>query len=1257
MVQCVVVVVSWQRSGGRVFSAMEPAGWLPAQLSRISDLLDTVVLSNMGDRRFWDLNGDGCFCVKDVRRMLDDMLLPISNVPSRWVKQIPIKVNVLAWKISMDRLPTRVNLHRRGVQVSPISCPICCEALENLDHLLFCCDLAKDIARSICNWWGLVWNSVDSYRSWLSWFNLVQLQSSSKQVLEGVFYTFWFGHIETISSSLIQILEKMANQWNNQDDGWAHVNLRKKEARASNINHSYHNRVGTKPPFDFDRVMKSKATSFLFSNFPDSWDSSAFWKMFGRYGRVVDVYIAFKKTKKDTRFGFVRFINIGDINSFERRLKGILIGNGGNTFPVMIYEDIFNASSLISPPSLNDDEDSIFEEEFIGTSMSNGDRNDHAPSSDRCSDSSEEEKFKATHSLISSHRTSSEPRIGSDRDSNDNIEKDLSPTPNGLHPNGNNKNNRPAHCVIEPIPDLRAPLKVVEDQELDELLSYFHRISNLANKPRPTDGKKKRTKHKKKKLMERKSDSINDFFIRSIWPRPYIEYAFTSSVSASGGSPPRLVSSTFTPLKAVGGDEKSRFFHSLLKHKIANSMIRGININGVWCDSPDMIKLSAIEHFASRFKEHDHEKPSFYNSLFRRLYVEDSYFLESSIFMDEVKEAVRNYDGSKALGPDGFNFKFIKFYWEKILANRLAKVISSVIGPNQSAFYHWKANPGWANAKNLILILSCFETASGLKINLVKSRLFGIGVSSEDVEVVASSLGCSHDILPFMYIGLPESQRGISWVKWKSIPSDIDKESLGDLNSLFQKPQPSWKVKMKDPWCVGGFRLMDIFPRLFALESSQDSKDFTACDVPKFDGTLDPITSARWLSAVKAGKNTTPIGSCTFKEFKELFNAEYAPAEEVDKIREDFQTVMQTNETVNELWKKVNDLIPYCPEYHGNKKLNVERFQSMLHDDIREVICPFKCTALDDLLSRAKVREVDLLRKKNKKAKETKRKLKFRDLDTKKPKHDHGRRSGETQTKTPCKKCHETHLRDCGANLPAYYKCEKKDPNMRQQRWLDLLKDYDCEIRYHLALKEEKWKSERITSCIPQLEDDNRGIKIRQGIFAFLSEAMSKVLLEEAHNLKYSIHPRAMKMYLDLKKNCWWPGFTMERCVSVQEQGKLSPRFIRLFKILKRVEEVAYDLELIEEMKGIHNTFHMSYLRKCLVDKSNVITLDDIEIDPEITFREEPMTILGRKSRQLHNKVISLVKVQWKHRKGTSIRVNFPIGSKEEQALSFKLEN
>ncbi|GKA58284.1 zinc finger, CCHC-type, retrotransposon gag domain protein, partial [Tanacetum coccineum] len=148
--------------------------------------------------------------------------------------------------------------------------------------------------------------------------------------------------------------------------------------------------------------------------------------------------------------------------------------------------------------------------------------------------------------------------------------------------------------------------------------------------------------------------------------------------------------------------------------------------------------------------------------------------------------------------------------------------------------------------------------------------------------------------------------------------------------------------------------------------------DFTACDVPKFDGALDPIASTRWLAAVegKVCENGEEwIGACTWKEFKELFNAEFTPAKEIDRIREEFQTLTQTNESVNEMWKKFNELIRCCFEYHGNEKLKVERFQRMLRDDIREVISPFKYTTLYVELGE---RCGDLLRKKIMEANETK---------------------------------------------------------------------------------------------------------------------------------------------------------------------------------------------------------------------------------------------------------------------------------------------
>ncbi|GKE78547.1 putative RNA-directed DNA polymerase, eukaryota, reverse transcriptase zinc-binding domain protein [Tanacetum coccineum] len=73
------------------------------------------------------------------------------------------------------------------------------------------------------------------------------------------------------------------------------------------------------------------------------------------------------------------------------------------------------------------------------------------------------------------------------------------------------------------------------------------------------------------------------------------------------------------------------------------------------------------------------------------------------------------------------------------------------------------------NASNLINILKCFEMRSGLKVNLDKSRIFRVGVPDNDVSSVASSLGCAHGILPFIYLGLPVGRRMQFNEGWKGV--------------------------------------------------------------------------------------------------------------------------------------------------------------------------------------------------------------------------------------------------------------------------------------------------------------------------------------------------------------------------------------------------------------------------------------------------------------------------------------------------------
>ncbi|XP_059287700.1 uncharacterized protein LOC132040996 [Lycium ferocissimum] len=97
------------------------------------------------------------------------------------------------------------------------------------------------------------------------------------------------------------------------------------------------------------------------------------------------------------------------------------------------------------------------------------------------------------------------------------------------------------------------------------------------------------------------------------------------------------------------------------------------------------------------------------------------------------------------------------------------------------------------------------------------------------------------------------------------------------------------------------------------------------------------------------------------------------------------------------------------------------------------------------------------------------------------------------------------------------------------------------------------------------------------------------------------------------------------------KKGKLSPRYIGPYEIVRKVGQVAYELDLPPDLESVHPVFHVSMLRKCIGDPSRVVPVDDVQVTEQLSYEEVPIAILDRQVWRLRTKDVASVKVLWRN--------------------------
>ncbi|XP_023765317.1 uncharacterized protein LOC111913837 [Lactuca sativa] len=115
-------------------------------------LLQDFQLQSIPDRLGWSIDVSNTFSISSARWFLDGSMLYSGGGETRWNNWVPIKINILLWRIQLLSIPTRERLSHRGIMLDSILCPICSRSVESVDHLFTECIELMEIWPCIAIW-------------------------------------------------------------------------------------------------------------------------------------------------------------------------------------------------------------------------------------------------------------------------------------------------------------------------------------------------------------------------------------------------------------------------------------------------------------------------------------------------------------------------------------------------------------------------------------------------------------------------------------------------------------------------------------------------------------------------------------------------------------------------------------------------------------------------------------------------------------------------------------------------------------------------------------------------------------------------------------------------------------------------------------------------------------------------------------------------------------------------------------------------